>query len=260
MPIPRVPVHAPPSTVPEVPDLVPVLVRLGADADGAAAVQGDLLARWSEPHRTYHDTRHLAEVLARTEVLAHHAEQPDLVRCAAWWHDAVHDGRAGDDERASAALAATQLRGLGLARRYGTHVADLVLVTMRHDPGEPADPDAAVLCDADLGVLAASPDRYDRYCADVRREYGHVPDDLFAAGRAAVLRRLHVQQPAVPDPDRTRVGAGRPGQRQPGARRARRCAAVTRSPAPRSRRSSSPALTGSAPAPTSAAWAESGTS
>jgi predicted metal-dependent HD superfamily phosphohydrolase len=129
-------------------------------------------------------------VLARVDVLAHHAESADLVRCAAWWHDAVHDGRAGDDERASAALAEAQLRGCGLAARDAGHVADLVLRTARHDAGDPADPDAAVLCDADLGVLASAPQRYDGYAADVRREYGHVPDELFVVGRAAVLRRL----------------------------------------------------------------------
>lgn len=183
-------VHAPPVGVPAVPDLVPVLVRLGGDPAAAAGVQGDLLARWSEPHRTYHDTRHLAEVLARVDVLAHHAERADLVRCAAWWHDAVHDGRAGDDERASAAMAGQQLRAVGLPGRDAGHVADLVLVTVRHDPGDPADPDAAVLCDADLGVLASPRERYDGYAADVRREYGHVPDELFVVGRAAVLRRL----------------------------------------------------------------------
>ena len=89
--------HAAAVTDVDVPDLVPVLVRLGADGDAAAWVQGYLLTRWSEPHRSYHDTRHLGEVLLRVDLLAHHAERPDLVRCAAWWHDAVHDGRAGDD-------------------------------------------------------------------------------------------------------------------------------------------------------------------
>lgn len=172
------------------PDLVPVLVRLGASTDPAGRVQADLLDRWSEPHRAYHDRRHLHEVLERVEQLTAHAEHPDLVRCAAWWHDAVHDGRAGDDERASAALAQQQLAGLGVAGRDVRVVVELVLVTAHHDPGDPADPDAAVLCDADLGVLAADRDRYDTYAADVRREYGHVPDDLFRVGRAAVLRRL----------------------------------------------------------------------
>ena len=56
----------------------------------------------------------------------------------------------------------------------------------------PADDDAngCVLSDADLAILAATPERYAEYTADVRREYAHVPDDLFRPGRAAVLRDL----------------------------------------------------------------------
>lgn len=174
----------------QLPDLVAVLTRLGAEPAAAGAVQEDLLTRWAEPHRSYHDHRHLAEVLHRVDLLATHAERPDLIRCAAWWHDAVHEGRAGDDERASAALARQQLTDLGVVGRSVAAVVDLVLITAQHDPGSPADPDAAVLCDADLGILAAEPRRYAEYARDVRAEYAHVPDELFAAGRAAVLRRL----------------------------------------------------------------------
>ena len=47
-----------------------------------------------------------------------------------------------------------------------------------------------LLSDADLGILAAGADRYTAYVAAVRREYAHVPDDQFAAGRAAILRDL----------------------------------------------------------------------
>ena len=47
-----------------------------------------------------------------------------------------------------------------------------------------------MLCDADLAILAAAPERYAEYIADVRREYAHVPDDLFRPGRAAVLGDL----------------------------------------------------------------------
>ena len=47
-----------------------------------------------------------------------------------------------------------------------------------------------MLCDADLGILAADPARYASYAAGVRREHAHVPDADFAAGRAAILRDL----------------------------------------------------------------------
>ncbi|SCE75115.1 hypothetical protein GA0074695_0817 [Micromonospora viridifaciens] len=52
------------------------------------------------------------------------------------------------------------------------------------------DPDGALLCDADLAVLAAPPDAYDHYAAAIRDEYAHVADADFRAGRAAVLASL----------------------------------------------------------------------
>ena len=68
-------------------------------------------------------------------------------------------------------------------------VARLVRLTATHRPAA-GDADGAVLCDADLAVLAREDPRYRAYAADVRREYAHVPDDAFAAGRGAVLRRF----------------------------------------------------------------------
>ena len=41
-----------------------------------------------------------------------------------------------------------------------------------------------------LGILGADPDRYTSYTRGVRREYAHLPDADFTAGRAAVLRDL----------------------------------------------------------------------
>lgn len=175
--------------VPTQQDILDVLVAVGADPHSAATSASDLLHRWSETHRWYHDLRHLQEVLDRVDVLARHATRPELVRLAAWWHDAVHYGTAGEDERASARLAEAGLRAAGVNADDTAEVVRLVLLTVDHDPG-PDDLDGAVLCDADLGILAAVPQRYAEYVAGVRREYAHVDDNDFRTGRAAVLRRL----------------------------------------------------------------------
>ena len=134
----------------------------------------------------YHDTRHLDEVLARIDQLAAAGEAFDAlaVRLAAWFHDGVYDGRPGAEER-SAKWALDALRG----RPEAAEVARLVRLTEHHRP-QPDDANGCVLSDADLAILAAEPERYAEYVADVRREYAHVPDDVFAAGRAAVLRDL----------------------------------------------------------------------
>lgn len=156
------------------------------DLAGAGAA---LLGRWSEPHRGYHDLTHLTEVLERIDLLAEEAGSADVVRLAAWFHDAVYDPRAGDNEERSASLALETLARLGVPAAGAQEVARLVRVTTTHDV-RPGDTDAAVLCDADLAVLASSGGRYRTYLQGIRSEYGHLTDATFAQGRAAVLQRL----------------------------------------------------------------------
>lgn len=162
---------------------------VGAPQQDVEAAGVGLLHRWAQPHRRYHDLRHLREVLDAVDALASAAAGADAVRLAAWFHDAVYDGVPGEDERRSAALAETTLAALAAPPALPREVARLVSLTASHDPAA-GDVDGAVLCDADLAILGASPQRYDEYAADVRAEYAAVPDDRFSAARSAVLGRL----------------------------------------------------------------------
>jgi predicted metal-dependent HD superfamily phosphohydrolase len=184
-------VNAPDAGVPAPESFSRACRALGSDADGRAlhSAADGLLARWSEPHRGYHDTEHLAEVLDRLADLD--AATPAAV-LAAWFHDAVYSGSPGDDERASAALAEAVLGELGLGDGDVQRVCDLVLATLDHGTsgGASKDPERAALVDADLAILAAAPQRYRRYVDGVRAEYRHVDDMAFASGRVAVLERL----------------------------------------------------------------------
>lgn len=176
-----------------------LLDRWRSAARGAGAGSGltstsageQLLARWREPHRHYHTVAHLTAVLDVVDEHADLAGRPDVVRLAAWFHDAVYDPRAAGDanERDSAALAESVLAGLGVPAPTAAEVRRLVLLTAGHTVA-PGDPDGALLCDADLAVLAAPSADYDRYAAAIRREYAHVPEPAFRAGRAAVLTGL----------------------------------------------------------------------
>ncbi|MFI1018092.1 hypothetical protein [Streptomyces sp. NPDC020965] len=149
----------------------------------------DLLTRWAEPQRRYHTTAHLTAVLDHIDTLAAHAAEPDLVRLAAWFHDAVYLPDRSENEEHSARLAERALPEAGLGAEATREVARLVRLTVTHAP-DAADTNGAVLCDADLAILAAAPEPYAAYTAAVREEYGFVPDDAFRAGRAAVLRQL----------------------------------------------------------------------
>jgi predicted metal-dependent HD superfamily phosphohydrolase len=158
-----------------------------------------LLEAYAEPHRHYHDTRHLTEVLAIVDDLAPAAADADLVRLAAWFHDVVYDPARIDNEDASAAIALEVLGDLGLPVARRDAVARLVRLTATHDPVA-GDRDGAVLCDADLAVLGADPARYDEYAEGVRREYAHLSATQFARGRANVLSRLLARHPIFRTP------------------------------------------------------------
>jgi predicted metal-dependent HD superfamily phosphohydrolase len=156
---------------------------------GPGEIGADLLRRYAEPHRRYHTTRHLADVLDRVGELAGEADDVSAVRLAAWFHDAIYDPSRDDNEERSAALAEELLAGAGLAAETIAEVARLVRLTTTHAPAG-GDRNGAVLCDADLAILAADPERYAAYAAAVREEYADVPDDVFRRGRAVVLRDL----------------------------------------------------------------------
>ncbi|GGQ39495.1 putative metal-dependent HD superfamily phosphohydrolase [Actinomadura coerulea] len=149
----------------------------------------ELDQRYGEPHRRYHTRAHLTAVLDLVDELAGHAEDPDAVRIAAWFHDAVYDPERADNEERSARLAARMLADTDLPDAVVARVVRLVELTATHAPEED-DRDGQVLCDADLAVLGAEPERYAAYAAAVREEYAFVPDEFFRAGRAEVLNGL----------------------------------------------------------------------
>ena len=154
----------------------------------AAATGRALLARWAEPHRSYHGTGHLRAILSSVEQLTHHAADVDAVRLAAWYHDAVYAGRPDDEER-SAQLAETDLAALGVTPELVAEVARLVRMTVEHDPA-PGDRNGEALSDADLAGLALPPEQYQNNSALIRQEYAHVPDDAFRIGRSRIIEAL----------------------------------------------------------------------
>ena len=148
-----------------------------------------LVTAYDDPARGYHDLRHLREVLEHLDDLVptDHPER-DAVVLAAWFHDAVYDA-VGDNEERSARLADAVLTQAGVPIPLVDEVTRLVRLTAGHDPAADDLP-GQLLCDADLAILASEEDRYARYTAAIRREYAHLPDDVFRAGRTQVLTAL----------------------------------------------------------------------
>jgi predicted metal-dependent HD superfamily phosphohydrolase len=145
-----------------------------------------LAAAYASPGRFYHTLDHVAQMLRLVAPLRDRARDFTAVLLAVWFHDVVYDPRAKDNEEQSAALADRVLREGGVAKEMIAEARRLILLTKTHEL-EPTDTDGILLVDADLAILGAPPEEYQRYAAASRQEYAWVSDEAYRKGRRAVL-------------------------------------------------------------------------
>ncbi|MCK6487963.1 MAG: N-methyl-D-aspartate receptor NMDAR2C subunit [Planctomycetes bacterium] len=153
--------------------------RLGASL--TPDVSG-LLQRWAEPHRRYHTTAHLAHCLATYDRNPLRDARVELVL---WFHDAIYEPRASDNEERSAELARTVAVASGLTSETIDVVVGCILATRHREP--PADAAQALTLDVDLAILGETRLRFDRYDAAIRAEYAWVPEETYRRERGRIL-------------------------------------------------------------------------
>jgi predicted metal-dependent HD superfamily phosphohydrolase len=153
----------------------------------AAVVAGGLGAKYTQPHRAYHNLLHVEDVLLRIEELAPPKEHELALALAAWFHDAVYQPERDDNEERSAYAAYDALEQAGASPTLMAEVMRLIRLTASHE-ADADDIAGEVLCDADLAILGAAREKYVQYAQGIRQEYVHVPMTTYHAGRAQVLR------------------------------------------------------------------------
>jgi predicted metal-dependent HD superfamily phosphohydrolase len=172
-------------------DWVRLLERYNVAPVDAYPVFDLLVATYSAPERHYHNLEHLTEMFRVAGRLAPNTDDPAAIQFAIWFHDAVYDPRAKDNEVRSGELAVDLLGPLGVPTLTIVRVVRLVQATAHLTSTDPPDDrDTAALLDADLAILGAAEDRYRRYAADIRKEYAFVPAAEYCSGRAAVLKKF----------------------------------------------------------------------
>lgn len=153
-----------------------------------------LVNRYQEPQRRYHTLVHLGECIERLEPVLALAEHAGEVEVALWFHDAVYEPGAQDNEVQSArwarqALAAAHVSGGALSR------IDALIMATRHST-PPQTPDEHLLVDVDLAILGSAPARFAEYEAQIREEYGWIPDAQFRDRRTVLLGEF-LGRPAI---------------------------------------------------------------
>ncbi|MDX8506800.1 HD domain-containing protein [Mesorhizobium captivum] len=155
------------------------------------ALKTELSALYQAGDRHYHSLAHIEAMLALAGEYRRLLHDPEAVKAAIWFHDAIYDSRAKDNEAKSADLAKKKLAGRASPDRIA-RIAAMINATATHQlpplSDEKAANDTALLLDMDLAILGAEPDAFDAYEKAVRREHGWVEEPMWRAGRAAVLK------------------------------------------------------------------------
>ena len=181
-----------------------VLVSFRVEKVVAAAVFADLVMRYGEDGRYYHNLQHLGNVLQTVEALSELVTDYTAVQLAAWFHDAIYHRQplatSLSNEMQSAEFAAQTLQRMNVSTDTINLVHQLICATQLAAL-VPHDANFHVLLDADLAILAADREQYDQYAAAIRQEYAFVPDDAYRDGRCQILQsfldrdRIFLTQP-----------------------------------------------------------------
>lgn len=158
---------------------------LGAQMSGDA-VRSALIASYSEQHRSYHTLQHLTECLTAFDIVGELPIHAVEVEIALWFHDAIYDLKASDNEEMSAKWASTTLNEAQVQPDIVDRVHALIMTT-KHS-AIPVAIDEQVLVDIDLAILGAAAPRFAEYEQQIRSEYAFVPGWLFNSKRKKILQ------------------------------------------------------------------------
>lgn len=159
---------------------------------GSEEVLKDLLSRYGEPHRAYHNLEHIVTMLDELEQLGDVGTIE--IRWAIWHHDSVYNPKAKDNEEQSATLSKNTAKKLGLPDTFGDRESDLILST-KHGKISP-NHDNRILADLDLVIFGKSEKEFDAYEAAIQKEYEFVPRHDFCLDRSEILRSF-LDRPSI---------------------------------------------------------------
>lgn len=147
---------------------------------------GKLFEHYSEKGRAYHNLSHIKALLDISTTCKADIENYYAMFFAIWFHDAIYNTQATDNEEQSAELAVQELTRLGIAENTILQVEKMILATKLHR-AEDLPYDGKLFLDFDLSILGREAAVYKEYSQAIRIEYAWVPGDLYRQGRRKVL-------------------------------------------------------------------------
>lgn len=162
--------------------------RYTPDQSLATKLWQELVQAYTASGRHYHNLQHIEELIRLAGLHQATIKDPDAMRLAIFYHDAVYHALRKDNEEKSALLAMAKLQQLSLPPARLQHIYEMILATKNHTACP--DADTNLLLDFDLSILGSSWEQYQAYSRQVRKEYSLVPYFLYKRGRKKVLEHF----------------------------------------------------------------------
>lgn len=151
-----------------------------------------LTAAYSEKQRAYHTVQHLYECLSLLEAIRSQLNDPYAVVLALWFHDAIYNPQAKDNEFKSAELF-EKCMAQDLPVNTVQKIKQWILATQKHISTNELD--LQFLLDIDLAILAATPERFMQYEQQIQQEYAWVDPEVYSTKRKEVLAHFYQSAP-----------------------------------------------------------------
>ncbi len=182
--------------------LRPRFHRSWADLNGhhPVTIYSVLTRFYGQQHRHYHTLAHVEDCFREFDAFqaAHPAFLSDemwhAAELALWFHDVIHEPRAGDNEERSADFFEAVATEAMFPSDFIACVRRLILATKIDTPSPAAEEQVTIDCD--LASLGYAPEIFKRSGAAIRNEYGFLPERDFAETRRAAFLRLS-QRPRI---------------------------------------------------------------
>lgn len=152
----------------------------------------ELIAAYGEKQRAYHSVQHLYECLSLHQSIQSELNDSSAVALALWFHDAIYNPQAPDNELKSAELF-EQLMAQDLLPDTLAKIKRWILATQRHASTD--ETDLQFLLDIDLAILAAPPERFIQYEQQIQQEYAWVDPEVYSIKRKEVLLHFYRSEP-----------------------------------------------------------------
>ena len=158
----------------------------------------DLCSKYSTQDRFYHTIIHIENMINDLDLAWDHFVHSlkdsyenlqsayNNLYLSIWFHDSIFDPKSKENEINSADFTASELQKLNYRERDLKTICELILCTIHHRPMVDCDLYKLFL-DIDLAILGKEVEEYNLYSKNIRKEYSHVPEEIYREKRKEIL-------------------------------------------------------------------------